>query len=431
MLKKLSGNSQKSVINIFWMLFDKVIKFGLGLLVTVLVANYYGANGYGTYQYAVSVVAVFELITFLVDSTVVKKFYVQYREEHVVIASTTARILFSLVAALFGAVYLFIQKSDIEYNSIFILLFVSSIVGSIQFGMTNRFEYLLKSKKIVIASDVAALIAFGLQLLAVYLKLPIIAIAVITLVSTSITMTITYFLYYRDFGRIFRGKIQKDLIKKIIVESFPFAVAAACITVYSKCDSIMIGAMISKADVGIYAIAIKIVSVVQIAIVPVTESVYPHLLKLNRENTSRYELYYTKISSMMTWLYIIGVGLSFVVLPFLFRFLSVEYIRAFDVYKVYVLGTFFSYNSALRSCHFAMTNNGRIVMISQIVSVFLNIGINYFLIRHIGMLGAAWATVVTQFVSLFLINLFFSEGRRILKLQIKALNPVYILKNNI
>ena len=62
---RLTENGKKTIGNILWMLFDKVFKFGFSLLVTVLVANHYGATDYGTYQYAVSMVAMFELLTFL------------------------------------------------------------------------------------------------------------------------------------------------------------------------------------------------------------------------------------------------------------------------------------------------------------------------------------------------------------------------------
>ncbi len=108
--------------------------------------------------------------------------------------------------------------------------------------------------------------------------------------------------------------------------------------------------------------------------------------------------------------------------------MSAEYAKALEIYRAYVFGTFFVYNSCLRAGHFAMTNQGKIVMISQIVSVVLNLVVNYISIQFIGILGAAVATVVTQFVSLFALNIFFAEGRKVLVWQLKALNPVHFLR---
>ena len=67
----------RSLIRIFkntgWMLFDKVFILILNLVVTVRIANYYGKETYGVYQYAVSVVALFEILVGFVDGRVVKK----------------------------------------------------------------------------------------------------------------------------------------------------------------------------------------------------------------------------------------------------------------------------------------------------------------------------------------------------------------------
>ena len=163
----------------------------------------------------------------------------------------------------------------------------------------------------------------------------------------------------------------------------------------------------------------------EIAVFPIRESVYPNLLRLNAQDKKEYEKYYIKVSSILTWLCIVGVALSFVVLPYIFTMMSAEYMESLSVYRIYVFGSFFVYNSCLRSGHFAMTNQGKIVMISQIVSVVLNLVVNYIAIQFIGILGAAVATVVIQFVSLFALNIFITEGRKVLVWQLKALNPVH------
>lgn len=85
------------------------------------------------------------------------------------------------------------------------------------------------------------------------------------------------------------------------------------------------------------------------------------------------------------------------------------------------------YNAVLRAGHFTLINRGNILMFSQIISVILNIILNYFGIKIMGMYGAAMATVITQGVSLLLCNLLFGkDGREVFLWQIKAINPRYI-----
>ena len=150
-----------------------------------------------------------------------------------------------------------------------------------------------------------------------------------------------------------------------------------------------------------------------------------HLYETDRK---QYEQRYIQITAIMTWIYVVGVLLSFVILPYAFRFLKPEYKEAYPIYQMYVIGTFFMYNAGLRAGHYTLINRGNLLMYSQIISVVVNVILNYVLIRLIGVFGAAIATGVTQGVSLLLSNLFFGKiGKEVFVWQMKGLNPLYIL----
>lgn len=411
------------------MVFDKVFMLLLNLFVLVKIANYYGALGYGSYQYAVSIVAVFEIVATFVDARVVKKKYSDVSPQLVVITATAGRVLLSLAAVMAGIIFILCYDGGAEFSVMFVVLLLNVVVSNAKFGMANRFEYLLKSKKIVIASDVAAFISALLQLAAVYFLWPVRALTYITLASTGISTVILLVQYRREFADQQSCLPDWKLLKEMMTESAPLAIAASCAVLYARCDSIMLGVMLTSAEVGIYSISVSLINVVQIVIVPVRESVYPQLIRLYREDRESYEMRYIQISSVLTWIYIVGVACSLVVLPYAFRFLNPEYGQAFSVYRVHVLGTFFMYNAALRAGHYTLINRGSVLTVSQMISVFANIVMNYVGIKICGIYGAAIATVITQAVSLLLSNLYFGkEGREVFIWQMKALNPKYIFK---
>ena len=422
-------NLKKIISNTAWMLFDKVFILVLNLVVTVKIANYYGTNGYGTYQYAASVVALFEILVTFVDSRVIKKRYSTIDPNELVLNASFARVLFSLFALVGGIVYAFMSKENADYYLIFFILLANAIIINLRFGMQNRYEYLLKSRKVILASNIGLAIGGFLQLYAVSLQLPVVAIAGLTAFSSAICLFIVYVQYRKDFGHLISGRINQQLIRSVIVESLPLAIAASCAVIYSRCDSIMIGNMLSKEEVGIYAIALKIIAVVQIAIAPVRESVYPKMIQLHDTDFEAYQMRYVQITAILTWIYLIGVVASFWVLPIAFQVLKPEYAEAFPIYKIYVFGTFFMYNAGLRAGHFTLVNQGKILMYSQIISVVFNVILNYTLILFMGLRGAALATVITQAISLLFSNLFFGEeGRRVFIWQLKGLNPLRILR---
>lgn len=427
MTEKKVNNFKRVLENTGWMFFDKVFILILSLVVTVRIANYYGTLGYGTYQYAISVVALFEILVTFVDARVVKKRYTSENPEELVWNATITRMLFSAVSLIIGIIYLFLCNEQEEYYAIFLVLLVNAIIINLRFGMQNRYEYLLKSKKVIVASNIALTIGAGLQLAAVSLQLSVLAIAIITAFSSLVTLIIVYIQYRNDFGKLIQGRLKKELVFGLIRESLPLAVAASCAVIYSRCDSIMIGNMLSKEEVGIYAIAVKLISIVQIGITPIRESVYPKMIELYGTDKNQYEKRYVQITAILTWIYIIGVAASFFILPYAFRLLKPEYSSAFPVYLVYVIGTFFMYNAGLRAGHYTLINRGNVLMYSQIISVVVNVVLNYVLIKSIGMYGAAIATGITQGISLLVSNLFFGRtGREVFRWQIKGINPVYI-----
>ena len=191
----------------------------------------------------------------------------------------------------------------------------------------------------------------------------------------------------------------------------------------------MIGAMLDVSEVGIYSISVQMVSVVAIIISPIQISVYPKMIEWYNSNRDIYYKKYQAITTLTTWIYVIGTVVTFIIAPILFdKFFSDDYSKSLDVFKIHVLGTFFMYNAALRSSHFTLIGSTNIMMVSQIVAVFVNIVLNYLMIPKIGIYGAAVATVITQFISLLLSNLFFKNGKEIFWLQLRGLNPMNILK---
>lgn len=428
MIDKKNINTKYIISNMSWMLFDKVFILVLNLVVTVQIANFYGKQEYGTYQYAGSVVALFSCLITFVDARVVKKRYISENPEELVWNATITRIIFSFFSLAGGVIYLYLCGEDKEYNYIFLALLIDTIIVNMSFGMQNRYEYLLKSKKVIIASNIALTLGGILKLIAITFCYPILTIVLITVISSCISFFIIYIQYKKEFGRLIKGRVNRHLVKSLVSESLPLAIAACCAVIYSRCDSVMIGNMLSKEDVGIYAIAAKIISIVQIGIAPIRESVYPKMVELYDKDRKQYVSRYVQITAILTWIYIIGVGISFAVLPYAFNFLKAEYSEAFPIYQVYVIGTFFMYNAALRAGHYTLINCGNILMYSQIVSVILNLVLNCFLIKILGIYGAAIATGITQGASLLVSNLFFGKsGKEVFIWQLKGLNPLNII----
>ena len=431
-MKNTGNNSIKNIIrNAGWLTFGSVFNMILSLFVTVRVVNYYGQNDYGSYQYALSVIALFDIAVYFIDSRVVKKEYDLCDPDQVVFTATIGRLFLATIASVLGVVFVIVYNGTKEFSIMFVILLLNAITGSLQFGASNRFSYILKSKKLVLASTITATVSYALQLTSVYLKLSIVALPAISLITTIMATAIISLQYKNEFGSEYKHRVfNRELFELMVKESAPLAIAASAGIVYSRCDSVMIGSMLTMAEVSIYSIATKLIKIVRLPLGPLTESVYPKLIEMYRTDKNKYEKTYIRITSMLTWLYIVGVLFSFLILPFAFRLLKEEYLASLSVYRIYVLGSFFTYNAALRAGHFTLIKRGIILTYSQIASAIVNVILNWVLILNLGLNGAAIATVITEFLSLSVSNLFFKkDGREVFKWQIMALNPLEMLPN--
>lgn len=428
---RLKSDTKKIMLNTAWMIFDKVFMLVLSLVVTVKIANYFGAAEYGTYQYVINIIAVLELLVTFVDGRVIKKKYIDNDAGLVVYCATICRVLFSGISVFIGILFLICSRPNSKFVIMFVALLANMVLSNLRFGMANRFEYMLKSRKTVLAADLSSLLGSGLQLGAIYLNFSIVAVSIITVITSLVSLIIIAIQYKIEFQDVIirRKHIDMRIIMETVKESMPLAVAASCAIIYTRCDSIMIGTMLTVAEVGVYSVSVKLINIVQIALVPIRESVYPQLIHLYSTDRKTYERRYVQVTSLMTWIYIIGVLISFIILPYVFMLFKQEYIGALSVYRVHVIGVFFMYNSGLRAGHLTLIGRGDILMYSQFISVVANIILNIIGIKILGMSGAALTTVITQAMSLTFSNLLFKKvGRDIFMWQIKALNPMHIIK---
>ena len=422
---------KKILYNVFWMILDKILVMIMGFIVTLKVINHYQVFEYGIYQYVLSVIAIIEMGTFFVDSRVIKKMYSVYNADLIIFNATIVRVIITSLILIISLFYVILFNTNSLFIVTFIFMSLNLIICQLKFGISNYLEYNLKSKIITLISSLVLIVGYLFQLYIVYLGLSIVYICIVTCIMSFISFILLCLVYFiiQKKDKEFTFTIRYDFIKTVLIESFPLAIAAICAGIYSHCDVLMIGKLINMKEVAIYAFAVKIVNILLLPLNPIRESIYPQFIDLyNKKKDSFYKLY-LKISSILTWFIIVGLVFSYFVLLVLFKYVNLSYANSFKVYMILSLNVIFIYNASFRSSYVTIINKGKILMISQIVSVFINIILNVLLIKNIGIYGAAISTVLTQCLSLFLLNIFFGKtGKEIFFIQLKAFNPYHILE---
>ena len=94
------------------------------------------------------------------------------------------------------------------------------------------------------------------------------------------------------------------------------------------------------------------------------------------------------------------------------------------------LGLIPMFNAFLRSSYITISGNQKIILYTSLFSSIFNVILNYFLINEFGVQGAVYSTVITQILSLFVLNAAFNETKVLFFIQIKSLALLGIWSKN-
>ena len=121
--------------------------------------------------------------------------------------------------------------------------------------------------------------------------------------------------------------------------------------------------------------------------------------------------------------------LSYLIILFIFIFHEILILITFgesfeESSKILMLlsfGMIPMFNAFLRSSYITISGNQKIILYTTLFSAMLNIVLNLLLIKAYGVIGAVYATVFTQTLSLIVLNFAFTNTRSIFFIQAKSL----------
>ena len=423
---------KKVTQNIVWLIFDKFFILFLQFVVGVKIANYYGADLYGKYSYAISLVAFSEIFFELINPRVVKKFYTEDNYNNIVYNISFFRNIMAFLLFFVPIILkLFFTIDNLLFYMLLLICF-DNILNSTTFGIENFFEYKLESKRIVISNNIVKTISYVLQYICMILNMEILIIPITRCFGSIIRVFILKYQYkvnYLKNSKKLKKKFDKNLILKIIDESKFLWMTFVSFLIYTQLDKIMINYYLGEKEVGIYTIGVQLTSILAILIGPIQNSVFPKMLELYRKDYKKYYDFYLLSNTVITQLYLFLTLLSIIVIKYLFRYVySEEYLPAIGIYNILAFSILIKAVGALQTSHVTIKNIVKKSFYKTLVGLILNIILNNILIPKYGINGAALATLLTQFFVLIFLDFFIKEYREHAFIQLKSFNSFYLLK---
>lgn len=181
--------------------------------------------------------------------------------------------------------------------------------------------------------------------------------------------------------------------------SWPMFLTSTMWVLISQVDILMIGAFAKTIDVGVYAIVIKLGMMVNFILTSINMIIAPKFAELYYSNNLKELKQTVQKSSMM--IFYATTPILIVLIIFGKSILSIfgqEFISGYWPLVLIALAQFV--NSICGPVGYFLNMTGKQLVFNRIVivSAFLNVGFNFLLIPHYGIVGAATSSLITTLV---------------------------------
>ena len=418
------GKTKKQeLLNIFWLLIDKGIRLLVGVIIGVYVARYLGPSDYGTLNLVKTFYfTLIPLTTMGLQQIVVKEILSKPKDQFNIIGSSivlslmgsfSAFLLLNLIGAIFS-----------DGDKIFrIMLFVASfsyLAKPIQV-ISFVYEARLESKKNVISLSLGVLVSSLFKAYLVLTGAKLVDFVYSFLLDSIICLILLCLFAFKD--RLF-VQISYSLkqIGWLLIKSWPLMIAGFSVIFYMQIDKIMLGYLMTSQDVGIYSAATQLSEVFYFLPVILTTTFFPSMTEKFNNSISSFEKYFKVLNKyyVLFALIIIAIMLIFSRKIVLAVF-GIEYFLAAEVLSVHIIALIFVAMGVLGSRWILLHEAQKFIMYKSLIGAFVNILLNLILIPRLGIIGCAYATVISQFTSAVFLNLLNPKLRKLFFLQLNLM----------
>lgn len=422
-------SQSKTVKNAAWIIACKIVQALVGLVVAMLSARYLGPSNYGVLNYAISVVAFVEPIMQLgLNSTLVQEF-VDYPDREGETIGTAFFLNFISALVSIGIVIAFtaVANAGEKVTIIVCLLYGIKLI----FQAFEMLQYWFQAKLLSKYASITALCAYAV--VSVYKIFLLISgknvfwFAVSQSIDFAVIAVVQYIIYRRIGGQKLRITLRRA--GELLSKGKYYIVSAMMVTIFAQTDKIMLKLMLGNDITGYYSAAAFCAGIICFVFVAIIDSARPTILERKKLRDGSYEDGMITLYSVITCL---SLAQSMVFTAFARLIVNVlcgaAYAPAVPVLRLIVWYTTFSYLGAVRVIWILAEEKHSVLWIINLSGAVLNVILNVLLIPVWGMLGAAFASLVTQIFTNFIIGFIVMDIRPNNKLILAGMNPKHTIK---
>ena len=390
--------------NLSWIFFGNVLYSLFHFGMDAFAANILSLNDNGMLTYATSLITFFTaIIGFGFDGIITREFVEKEGREGDCLCSCT--VTYSGAGAVAIVVLQLVLRvlapGETQLHVIALLQSTSMVFGSLSLYV-YWFRYKHKSNVVAILR----LVAFGIT--AVWRVLSLCVFKSLTSYAIGLAAESLLFggflliAFFRSYKGSFRFSF--DLVRNIMKSSYPFIFSALLTTIYGQTDRIMLKSMVDNSAVALYSAALRLATALAMIPSSLVEAFRPEVMSLKSKNEDLYLKRFRQLYAIVFW-FSVAYGLFITVFAkqILLIIYGEKYLDATGALALVVWYSAFSYFGSINNMYMVAEYKSKWVQITTLAGAVCNIVLNAALIPFLGIVGAALASFLTQFVANFVV----------------------------
>lgn len=416
-----SSGFRKYLANISWLFVDRVVRLVLTMVVGIFMTRYLGAEQIGQLNYAAAMVGVFFVLSYLGLNEILVRDLVRHPERKNELLGTSMILKFmgsSLLVILVLAMAIMKGANQLTLSLVLIIALAELLKPSISL----EYYYLarVEGRTVAIVNIWQSLASAGFKAALILLEAPLIWFAAAFAFEMSVFAFGLLYVYVRSGNALKDLRASKRMAVYLIGQSWPLIVYGIALNLQLKVDQIMLFDILSSSEgedsanneVGQYSVAVKMIEAISFLPVIIQMSLAPAIARAKVQDNALYQSRLLNQYRLMFLLYLTtSVPLYFVAEPLIVFLYGEEFKLAGQILALFSLRLVFSYLGVAKNSF--ITNEGlfKYTLLTAAVGALINIGFNAVLIPIMRSDGAIWATLISFFISVFLMDLLFTRTR--------------------
>ncbi|MDK3158259.1 flippase [Kamptonema cortianum] len=432
-LEKLSPGLRKILGNIGWLFADRILRMGVGVIITAWLARYLGPDQFGLLNYTIAFVSLFTTLAALGLDQIVVRNIVRDPDCKAETLGTTQAL--KVCSGILGYILAIGAIALLRPDDPLIRLLVAIISGSLVFESLNTidfwFQTQVQSKYTVWAKNIAFIIMTAVRILLISLQAPLVAFAWAALAESAlggIGLTVAYSISGENLRT---WQVNWGRARGLLKDSWPLILSNLAIMVYLRVDQVMLGQLATDESVGIYSSATRLSEVWYFIAIAIVNSVTPSIVEAKNQGENAYYGKLQKLFNLMAGIaYAIAIPMTFLSTPLVVLVFGQEYARAGEVLSIHIWAALFTFFGWSKGVWIVTEGQTLFALVATSLGAVMNVGLNLWLIPQYREIGAAIATVISYGFTDYVMCFIYPPTRRLAWIMTKALTLSFLFRRS-